>query len=217
MRLFQTFDEAVIEIRRDLSKAPEVKSTRVQQWQLEKWANEAQNYIYAVMPGGIPTGITGFMDMMVPHFPYYAEHREAISNWLARQQGERLYAGKDYHIIGEPSDAIHPALGQAKEGEHYSYTYRERMVGAFDHMAAVLRRNPDSRRAFWPVFRELDAIRAAQDTRVPCTLGYHAMIRNVPGGASSPDLPATKRGLRDLLPNGCLPGSHLPSGAGQNP
>jgi thymidylate synthase len=46
---------------------------------------------------------------------------------------------------------------------------------------AALRKNRDSRRVFWPIFRPEDAIRAGAPTRIPCSLGYQFVLRELAG------------------------------------
>ena len=54
MRTFDTYREAISEIRRDISKAPVITSGRVQQHRIAGRMHEATNYGYTILRGGMP-------------------------------------------------------------------------------------------------------------------------------------------------------------------
>lgn len=182
MRTFETLSDAASEIRRDVYKGPKVESTRVQGWEgLELAGRERFGYTYAIMdPNSIPTSPAGLVSFgMQNEFPLYVEHCIEMENWLVLELDQRLHP--QVYLSSPPADALNPALAKAKEGDTYSYLYRERLAGMMKAMRATLLKNPDSRRAYWPMFQPLDALRASSPTRIPCTVGYEAMIRNVGG------------------------------------
>lgn len=176
MRLFQDLDEAYDEIGRDLKKGAIVESTRVQNLSIETLAHE--RFGYSAMIQGMPEGHTEFMAIWRKYNPgATAEQIEAMQGWLFQETYNRLYPVHG-NFLG-PAEKLHPALNKVQEGNHWSYTYSERLVGMIETISNTLARNPDSRRCFWPIFRPEDAFRASAPTRVPCTLGYDFMIRSI--------------------------------------
>lgn len=179
MRVFETLEETILEVRRDLAKAPAVQSSRVQQ-------NVGMNIPgrellgYGYMTRLFPETREEFIDLAAKHFPFWAEYRAQLDEWVRQELVARCVP--DYGLRrNEPTETLHPLLKSAIEGNWPSYTYSERLEGMIDAMARSLGKSPDSRRSFWPIFRREDAIRAHEPTRVPCSLGYEFIIRNIEG------------------------------------
>lgn len=186
MRVFETLQEAIPEIRRDLGKSPTVKTSRVQHLEISDFvAREAMNYGYTILGEGIPDDPQALMKIWQDEFPeFVGRDGSTLQLWLqkeiqSRVHSERFYAGGAY--TDSSPESLHPTLQNMLEGNHVSYSYRERLVGAVDQICYALLQNPDSRRVYWPIFREVDALRSADLTRIPCSLGYQLMIRDVPG------------------------------------
>lgn len=188
-RIFDNIEQAFREIQRDLTKSPEVLSTRVQsQVGMERTANEAMNYQSTLTPrafedygGALPShwgSFLGLLQEMGDVFPYYQDELKVqqIAEWLSME----LACRTDPFFITEPANEhIHPALNKWSEGNHYSYTYSERIAHLMGVAVKTLRLSPDTRRVFIPIYQPNDLMRASQPTRIPCSLGYHLMIRNV--------------------------------------
>lgn len=179
MRLYQELDEAVSEITRDLFKSPTVHSTRVQHVETDVLGHEAMNYMYTIPTKAIPEKGEDLAAFGAQHFPYWDRHYRNLLEWLnaekiARDEGPVLSSKIS-------ADLLHPDLQKLMEGNHFSYTYAERLIGADRAISRALFNNPDTRRAFWPIFQPLDGIRAAELTRIPCSIGYQVVIREVPG------------------------------------
>ena len=179
MRVFENVSEAIPEIRRDLSKGPVLSSNRVQHIDTTgDTVQELQNYSYTILAGGVPGTTDQVVKLYKEHFPGPIADDHYFGYWLSEE---------GYHRFGPYSDRVgqapdrHTILRDMKEGEHYSYTYGERMVSAVDQMVEVLKRDMYSRRAYWPIFQPLDALRAPAYTRIPCSLGYQLTIREIPG------------------------------------
>jgi thymidylate synthase len=179
MRVFETLKEAGLEIHRELYKSPLVDVTRVQQREgLDIQARERLGFTYSVI-GGWPdtprelTWLAAELGMTA-----WIKDADAYERWLEHEVGIRLGAF-DTYWQDEPNEKRHPALQTTIEGNWPSYTYQERLFGALEQLSVILAKNPDSRRAFWPIFRPEDTLRAMAPTRVPCSLGYEAMIRKV--------------------------------------
>lgn len=76
-------------------------------------------------------------------------------------------------------------------GEKFSHSYPERFwstrmagsgirfpIGDFDDLIHLLKREPDTRQAYLPIWFPEDIAAARLGERVPCTLGYHFIVRN---------------------------------------
>ena len=178
MRQFIDICEAESEIRRDVYKGTKVTSSRVQQsTNLNINGRERINYSYSILDTTRYGTISEIVDFGRQRgFQIYQE--TTIRDWLEREITHRVNpdAFKDPSIFTEK---YHPALKQTFEGNSPSYTYTERLHGAVDFLAHELSSHPDSRRAYWPIFDQRDARRAYLPTRVPCSLGYQVMIRQV--------------------------------------
>lgn len=183
MRVFWNMQEAAKEIRRDLYKAPEVVSTRVQQLNWNRMAHEWMNYSYTILQGGIPESPRELLNLLRGQgFTFYCEmSRRDEADWLQWLKEESMVRIEG-DVEGRKIDYLHPMLRDLTEGEEYSYYYEDRMSGLVPHIVSTLEKHLDTRRAYWPIFLHTDAIRAKRMTRIPCSLGYHFMVRRVPGG-----------------------------------
>lgn len=182
MRSFFNIREAVSEIRRDLSKSPSLISTRVQQrTDLRLNTTESLGYDYTIYE--IPDLSASELVELGKEcdFEFYKTTPKInLINWLESELIARRFPEQE---VTNPTghEKYHPALATTKEGNHYSYTYPERLLGMRNQIVNVLANSPDSRRAFWPIFQPIDAVRTGAPTRVPCSLGYEFMIRKVGG------------------------------------
>lgn len=180
MRTFQTLDEAFQEIERDVYKGIPTKSSRVQQRLEEHTTRERMGYEYTIMDGW-PQTPCELVDWAIPRLPFWKAHHEEITRWIRAEMDIRLNASHFLPNTEQIPDRIHPALKSTFEGNWPSYTYAERLMGMEPALKAALIENKDTRRAFWPIFRPEDAIRSVDPTRVPCSLGYQFIVRNLRG------------------------------------
>lgn len=174
MRVFQNLNEAALEIKRDLAKSPLVHSSRVQQFEVESEAHEALCYDYTILK--FPESEDELIQEGVQRGFWEEEEVPAISRWLHIETRARLNWEP-----GEVTETAHPDLAKVLEGSEPAYTYTDRMHGALDALERLFIKSPDTRRGFWPIFHPDDAIRAQRDTRIPCSLGYQVLIRDVNG------------------------------------
>lgn len=180
-RVFQELAEAIGEIKRDVYKGIAVSSSRVQQRVDEELpGRERLGYLYTIM-GGFPITVLELMDLGKEfEFPMFLKDPDGMKTWLYREWNARLEAVDHLGVsLSKPSEEAHPALKTTFEGNWPAYTYNERLYGAMEAMHEALERSPDSRRAYWPIFRPEDSLRAGAPTRIPCSLGYQALIRKV--------------------------------------
>lgn len=177
MRYYTNLPEALSEIQRDLAKAPSLISTRVQQRTgQELRGRETLGYSYAIEEGGIPT-LPEVVIKLGRDFGFKTFVDSKLAAWLWNEIKIR-----ERGVLNQLNELNHPALAQTIEGSWSAYTYGERLHGAMEAMEEALATSPDSRRAFWPIFRPEDSLRAAAPTRIPCSLGYQALIRDTRQG-----------------------------------
>lgn len=180
MRVFENLAVAESEIRRDLAKGQIIKSTRVQQQTgIELLGRERLGYQYSIME--VPESIEELVTFGIERFPTYAKYPDQIRVWLHEEILRRIY---DLSPEREPncSETIHPLLKSTLEGNFPAYTYQDRLRGAVKLLANGLRKNLDSRRAYWPIYHPDDVHRFSDPTRIPCSLGYQPMVRDLGNG-----------------------------------
>jgi thymidylate synthase len=160
--------------------------------------NEALNYGYTLLPGAVPDDPEAALVAVSAAIPRFRDNhlRKLIADWMDRQVQVRLNPfGSGLSRNSWNSDDLHPDLAGLQEGGAYSYTYPERNVGMVETLAQQLYTDASSRRAFWPIFQPNDAFRAADLTRIPCTIGYQALIREVPAVGSQLHLTSLMRSM----------------------
>lgn len=185
MRTFNNMIEAAKEVRRDLYKSPLIWTTRVQQEMgLDLQGHERLGYSYAVPFSGLPTNPNDLVDQAIDlGFEFFKTYESEMRNWIRMEEYHRYHTPNPatFQANNPPAETVHPALRKTIEGNTWSYVYRERLYGLVEQATAQLAAVPDSRRVFIPIYQPMDLIRAGQPTRVPCTLGYQLIIRDVPG------------------------------------
>lgn len=186
MRDFNDLEEAVSEIGRDVYKGPRIVSTRVQQRVDQSLVGrEKFGYTYTIRDTSNPSNIEGFLEFCIEkiHGPMFSnQNRIPLQVWLEYESKLRLGkldVNEYYNTHNDFIEQLHPALNSAIEGSAPSYTYGERLDRAIPYIVEELFAHPDSRRAYWPIFSLQDARRMSLPTRIPCSLGYQLMLRNV--------------------------------------
>jgi len=115
-------------------------------------------------------------DMIKPNLPWADDH------FLERVGGEPLNPGEQY------KNWPFYTPGSFKEGGKFTHTYMERFwpqhisgiryqYGDLNDVISLLLRDPLTRQAFFPIWFPEDT-GAVHGGRVPCTLGYHFLLRN---------------------------------------
>lgn len=103
------------------------------------------------------------------HWPYAKERNEKFTfdEKFSHTYPERFWPKK----AGESASRINNALLQINEGIRYQY-------GDLDDLIAILNKDLESRQAYLPIWFPEDLNAAAYaGVRVPCSLGYHIIIR----------------------------------------
>jgi len=117
----------------------------------------------------------------------------ALVHWNEEDLGELLYMLgranaqflKKEFLQWISDEAINPGRAFMEEPERWSphlvcgkftYTYNERLRGNLRELIKLLREQQDTRRAFLPIWRNEDRMRAAGPTDVPCVIGFHFQV-----------------------------------------
>lgn len=135
----------------------------------------------------IPRTIGTLQEIVVPNLPWAEDH------FLERVSGEPLNP--------PPSEAWWPFRVKNneahKQDEKFSHTYPERIwpkyggdlllstpnaglryyLGDLNDLVSLLAKNPLTRQAYLPIWFPEDT-GAVEGQRVPCTIGYHFLVRN---------------------------------------
>lgn len=177
------FPNTYQKIRYDLQTAPLV--------QTGEW--------HAVDVSGSPAHATRELEDVTIVFP--AGPRDALSNLKYRAQPTLPWADEHFaeRVSGDPLNPPpshkHWPYGDTTRhipGEAFSHSYPERFwpqyangqnfgirfrYGDLQDLLEVLNRNPFTRQAYLPVWFPEDLAAAHAKQRVPCSLGYHFMVR----------------------------------------
>lgn len=175
-KVYRDLFEAHSEIKRDLAKSPTVSGQRVQNKLVNTEQQELTNYTYTVL--SLPDRGEQLYEIAQELGIWTEYPRQRMIRWLEHELTARLY-GHSTSQTSSHVEFMNPALEAVKEGEESSYYYCDRLLGLVDQLGKILSRDKTSRRAFFPMFQPEDTKRASLFTRIPCTLGYHAFIRNI--------------------------------------
>jgi thymidylate synthase len=167
MRAFATFAEVKSEVARDLKELAVIYQSQSVQDQFvlndpDFQTHELINYSYTLLD---PRSVDVPNDQA---FYIAQEFRERIS-------GERINPGSAF-LNDEDywSQFLHD---DPDGGPRFSYTYAERMADALQEVIFTLRTDKNSRRAYLPIYWPEDALNGARTIRIPCSIGYHFMVR----------------------------------------
>lgn len=162
-RIFQGFNEAKNELRRDLAElatklAPTTWQGRSVKGDPDYNTNELQNYLYTVTE---PSPLD--LDPTQPWADLELEERLGI---------QPVNPGEAYKVRPEVWDELLGMNGR------FSYTYSERLIPQLPLIIKTLTQYPESRQIFvsvWDVGFDPTQLELA---RVPCTLGYYLQFRH---------------------------------------
>jgi len=173
-----------------LVRAPEVDSGEWQAQQIDDPLWIAKEIVDAVFEIDVPNNVGDLASMVRPNLPWAEDHfQERVSGlplnpppsseyWPYKQEGHKDHvddAGLFSHTYPErfwPKQAGNFVGFRevARKGIRYSY-------GDLNDVVVQLRKSPLTRQAYLPVWFPEDT-GAVQGQRVPCSLGYHFLIRN---------------------------------------
>lgn len=180
------FSDIIDDVTMKLARAPDVN---VGEWQAisdgrpQEMTIELEDYSFGLY---LPDSMEELQAEVQPNLPWAEEHFQ-----------ERV-SGVPHN---PPPSHVRWPFAQASNSEHrdegkFSHTYPERFWPAFaggsvsaisgirypygdlGDLVALLRERPGTRQAYLPVWFPEDGYAASVHERVPCTLGYHFLIRN---------------------------------------
>lgn len=187
-------------IRRDISARLKVaKAVPVQSWQSVKAPQPMPELLNYSLTYSLPTeSLQFYRDQIQPNLPWADDHFEQ-----ERSSGVPLNPGTTYKywVSGASADTHRREQGQ------FDHSYAERLwpkfagitpdgtlppklraqephsgirfeYGDLDDLIKVLGADPLTRQGYVPLWFPEDLSAAAQSKRVPCTLGYHFIVRN---------------------------------------
>ena len=162
-RIFQNFNEATNEIKRDLAElgtklAPTTWQGRSVEGDPDYITKELQNYLYTVTDPN-PNELN-------PTQP-----------WADLELEERLGTkpvnpGEAYKTRPEVWNEL------LVRGEIFSYTYSERLIPQLPHIIDTLTQHPASRQIFVSIWDVVEDPTHLEEDRVPCSLGYYLQFRH---------------------------------------
>lgn len=164
MRIFQNFEEALNEIKRDLAEMgievhPQTMQDKFVGNNPEYSTKELQNYDYTVKDA------VNSLHQLRPVQPWAdAEFAERIS-------GKPLNPGEAYLLRDDVWD-------EYLHNGRFAYSYPERMAGKLDKIIEELKSNPESRQLYLNIWEGNDLAYLGGISRVPCSLGYLFQLRN---------------------------------------
>jgi len=170
MRYYHTLEEAKNEISRDLKELAVVYQSK-----------SVQDKVVAQDPG--------YMTLELMNYSYSISSKTLYSDtwfwgtknlnadYLKEELHERINSsanpGNAYkHDEEYWSQFIHKDTGQ------FSYSYPERLHGNLEAVVKHIIKNRDSRQLWIPIWWEKDFDNRDNGYRVPCSLGYHFMVRD---------------------------------------
>jgi hypothetical protein len=179
------FEWTYEQLRTELLTAPCVEMGEWQAQRMSMRTYEIENVGFTI---GIPPALSTLQAEISPNLPWAEDHfQERVSGWP---------------LNPPPSEAWWPHAvkgnSEHKSGELFSHTYPERFwpkwagdhggtgeppnrgirfkYGDLGDLVEQLRKSPTTRQAYLPVWFPEDT-GAVHGERVPCTLGYHFLLR----------------------------------------
>lgn len=169
MRIYRNFKDAINEIRRDLGEMgitvlPKTYQNKDISGDPDHYATkELQNYIYTVTSPD-------------------SKDLDPVQPWAQAELGERLDGGvKGLWLNPGLAHEHRPSvwLQFLNEDGQFCYTYSERFARNMKIQRIIdhIRKDPDSRQLYLNMWADEDIANIGGIKRVPCTLGYHFMVR----------------------------------------
>lgn len=181
-----TVDRLFFEVCTDLLAAP-VVNTGTWQSKQDTSMSLTREILNARIELPISSPPGGWASYMRPNLPWADEHfSERVSgkplnpppshvNWPYNREGN-----KD-HMDGEAFSHSYPERLWSKQANHGSLLGRQGIryrYGDLDDLVNMLIRNPYTRQAYVPLWFPEDLAASVEGQRVPCTLGYHFILRS---------------------------------------
>lgn len=173
MRIFTNLEEAASEIKRDIYKSPVIPVNRVQNLYIEdSGVHEALDYSYSVIE--MPKNINQLVKLGVDLGFWGQNEVIEIEHWLSNELPSRLNWLPKYI-----TELLHPHLNKLQKNSEPDYTYTDRLRNSLEVISKPIINDLFTRRSFWPIFQIEDSIRSSRMVRIPCSIGYQALVRPV--------------------------------------
>lgn len=172
---YNNLKEAIYQSRLDLSKCNNIVFT--ENWQSKKSPFkfiEIQNLNFIAK---LSNTRKEAKEMCNPFDPWADEHFEERVGGLPLNpppSHERWLKGNEKYMSGDKFSHSYPERMWSK-GLHTGIRYE---IGDLSDAVTLLKKDPTTRQCFIPIWFPEDLSAAVQGERVPCTFGWHLMIRD---------------------------------------
>lgn len=164
MRTYATYWEVESEIKRDLKELAVVYQSK-----------SVQDMDVSNDPGYLTHELMNYTYSLIEPESAWEDLPERLEEYVTAEFAERmgpihLNPGLSWKV---DADYWQQFLHNGK----FSYTYSERMVPYINAVKVLLQGNSETRQAWLPIWHPDDLLSTGGDIRVPCSLGYHLMVR----------------------------------------
>lgn len=164
MRIFSNFEEALDEIKRDLSEMgteihPQTMQDKFIGDNPDYETKELQNYCYTVKDA------LKSITQLHPSLPW------AMIEFSERVSGQAINPGDAYKCREE-------IWNEFLHNGKFAYTYSERMFNKLGVLINEIKNKPESRQLYLNIWEGRDLNFLGGISRVPCSLGYLFQVRN---------------------------------------
>ena len=156
-------DKAIKNLRQELNSFGKLVYTA--NWQGIEDPPAFLEILNASFEARMPGTVKEMIDQCKPMLPWADEHFE-----------ERI-SGIPHNPPPSHTKWLKGNEESLKNGK-FSHTYPERMHKNLFFLLELLKRDPTSRQLFLPIWWEKDGLFALRNERVPCTLGWHFILRD---------------------------------------
>lgn len=182
----EDFEATVKRVRRQLVEAPIIDTG---EWQAiqggpQSRMAEVEDISFEII---LPIPIADLQTDIKPNLPWAEDHfQERVSGvpynpppssewWPFRTNSNEAFK-KDEQFSHTYPERLWPKFA---DGEHESNIWGIRFeYGDLNDVVQLLKDRPGTRQAYIPIWFPEDGCAALQKERVPCTLGYHLLLRN---------------------------------------
>jgi len=155
------------------------KFIKTKKWQGIKDPPEFKEYLHASVRIPMIDNIPDLRKECDPFLPWVDIHfEERVSGLpLNPPPSHKLWLkGNEKFMSGKKFSHSYPERFWSKKiPGHYGIRFN---IGDFDNLISLLKKESDTRQAYLPIWFPEDIAAADDGERVPCTLGYHFIVRN---------------------------------------
>lgn len=155
--------EAILSLRKELYYSGEVLTT--QNWQGMENPPEFLEILNANFSAQMPSTVEEITEQCKPSLPWAKEH-------FAERVSGIPYNPPPSHVLWLKD------TDKSMKGGKFSHTYPERMHKNLFTLIDLLKKDPSTRQAYLPIWWAGDGELALANERVPCTFGWHWILRD---------------------------------------